>query len=94
MKQRSLYLVAYDIANPKRLRQAMYAIKEYATGGQKSVFECYLSDGELTALRNTLRDVLHAKEDRLFIVRLDGRCRMDALGIGIAPSDPVFFYRG
>ena len=43
---RDLYLVAYDIREPRRLRKMLYLLKEYASGGQKSAFECYLTAGE------------------------------------------------
>jgi len=46
MKDRDLYLAAYDISAPDRLRAMLYAVKGYATGGQKSVYECFLSQGE------------------------------------------------
>ncbi len=40
---RTLYLVAYDVRRPSRLRKALRVLKDYASGGQKSAFECYLS---------------------------------------------------
>lgn len=36
------YLAAYDVSDPKRLQQALHVLRDYATGGQKSVFECFL----------------------------------------------------
>lgn len=94
MKHRSLYLAAYDIADANRLQQALRLVKGYATGGQKSVFECFLSPVEK---RNLLRDVaavLDETEDRFFIVRLDPRAKLFALGLAVPAEDPPFFYHG
>src|SRR5260221_537392 len=43
--QRILYLVAYDISHPRRLARALKTMRAYATGGQKSVHECWLLSG-------------------------------------------------
>jgi len=40
MKNRQLYLAAYDVSCPRRLRKALYVLRGFASGGQKSVFEC------------------------------------------------------
>ncbi len=94
MKGRQLYLVAYDIADPSRLRRALHAVKGYATGGQKSVFECFLSAAERCALAEELVGILDPNEDALFILRLDPRARVIPLGIARAPEDPPVFYHG
>jgi CRISPR-associated protein Cas2 len=94
MKDRDLYLAAYDIADPGRLRHALHAIKGYATGGQKSVFECFLSAGEQGALLTDIRGMLDSDEDAFMLLRLDPRATVIALGIGVAPDDPPFFYHG
>ena len=39
MTRRALYIVAYDVAKPSRLRKVHRTVKRFATGGQKSVFE-------------------------------------------------------
>lgn len=44
MKNRRLYLISYDISDAKRLRAALKLVRAYATGGQLSVHECWLSD--------------------------------------------------
>lgn len=94
MKDRDLYLAAYDIADPTRLRHALHAVKGYATGGQKSVFECFLSAGEQSALLADVRDMLDLDDDVFMLLRLDPRAKVIALGIGVAPDDPPFFYYG
>jgi len=94
MPQRALHIAAYDISDASRLRRALYVLKGYATGGQKSVFECFLTDAERSSLVNEVRDVIDDEEDRFMLLRLEQRARVRTLGIGVAPVDPDFFYVG
>ena len=94
MSQRILYLAAYDVADPRRLRQALQAVKTYATGGQKSVYECFLTGAERDALLTEIRGTLDDSEDRFMLVRMDPRSRVSTLGIAVKPADPEFFYVG
>ena len=94
MSRRALYLAAYDVSDAKRLRRALRAVKEHATGGQKSVYECYLSDAERDELLCELEGILDPQEDRFLLIRLDPRCRVETLGIAVQPADPDFFYVG
>jgi len=94
MKHRDLYLAAYDIADAVRLRRALFLVKGYATGGQKSVYECFLTEAEKGRLLDRLDDILEDEEDRFALIRLDPRGTVHALGIAVAPEDPPFFYYG
>jgi CRISPR-associated protein Cas2 len=58
--QRILYLVAYDICHPRRLARALKIVRAYATGGQKSVHECWLLPHELAVLKHDLETVIDA----------------------------------
>lgn len=94
MPERTLYLAAYDVADPGRLRDALKVLKGYASGRQKSVFECFLTAAERQRLLGQVRAVLDLTEDRFFLVRLDPRSRIRTLGIAVAPADPPWFYVG
>lgn len=94
MAKRALYLACYDIADDKRLRRALQVLRGYATGGQKSVFECYLNRTERTQLVEAVREVIDPSEDRFLLMRLDARRRVRVLGIGVVPQDPEYFYIG
>jgi len=91
---RYFYLAAYDIAEPKRLHQMLVAVKGYATGGQKSVFECWLDSVEKKTLLSTSATIMSRGEDRFMLIRLDPRQRPRLLGLAQPPSDPLFFYYG
>jgi CRISPR-associated protein Cas2 len=94
MTQRNLYIACYDIADPRRLRRALHVLRHYATGGQKSVFECYLTRAERAALVSEVAEVIDPAADRFLLLRLDARRRVTVLGIGLLPVDPAFFYVG
>jgi CRISPR-associated protein Cas2 len=94
MSERDLYIAAYDISSARRLRAALKLVKEYATGGQKSAYECFLTPAERRDLLRELRAVIEPIEDRVLLIRLDPRSRVHTLGIAEAPQDPPFFYCG
>lgn len=91
---RHLYLAAYDIAEPKRLHRMLVAVKGYATGGQKSVFECWLDAVEKKQLLSMSANIMSMAEDRFLLIRLDPRRQPQLLGLAEPPADPAFFYYG
>ena len=92
--KRDLYIIAYDIAESSRLNRVRYFLKGYSTGGQKSVYECFLTKGELRFVVSNLSRLIFEDEDRVHIFRLDGRSTPHTLGIAYKPKDPSFFYIG
>lgn len=94
MSHRALYIAAYDVASPRRLRQVHRTVKKYATGGQKSVFECFLSPTERRALLARTRTLVNEREDRFALLRVEERTKPVLLGIATAPADPCFYYVG
>lgn len=92
MAGRSLYLAAYDVADPRRLKASLDLVKGYATGGQKSAYECFLNEGERQELLHNIALVLEEEDDRFLLVALDPRARVHTLGIAAAPADPDLFY--
>ncbi len=91
---RRLYLAAYDVACPKRLRRVLKVVKGHATGGQKSVFECWLTAAERRALLRETRALLRRGEDRFLLLRLDPRQRPVLLGRALPVTDRDFLYMG
>lgn len=94
MTQRALHIAAYDVSDDARLRDALRVLKGYATGRQKSVFECFLTEAEHRRLLSEVAAVLDPAEDRFLIVRLDPRGKTRVLGRGVRPVDPPWFYVG
>ncbi len=91
MPKRVLYLVAYDVCEPKRLRKIHKAVKRFATGGQKSVFECFLTPAERRRLLAETREIIAAEEDRLALLRIEERARPILHGIATPVVDPDFY---
>ncbi|PIV87991.1 MAG: CRISPR-associated protein Cas2 [Hydrogenophilales bacterium CG17_big_fil_post_rev_8_21_14_2_50_63_12] len=89
---RRLYLAAYDVAHPRRLKLSLELIKGYATGGQKSAYECWLSEGEKSALLHDMALVLIEAEDSFLLIGLDPRSPVQTLGQAETPADPDLFY--
>lgn len=94
MSQRTLFIAAYDIRHPRRLRLALKAVRAYASGGQKSVYECFLTKAEQRALLDEVRGVIDESEDSFFLLKLDGRCQVVTLGKAVPPQDGAFYYVG
>lgn len=92
MTQRGLYLAAYDVSDPKRLRAGLKIVKGYATGGQKSAYECFLSAAEKRVLLEDMSALVEQHEDSFLLIALDPRCKVHALGIAALPVDPDYFY--
>lgn len=94
MESRPLYIACYDIADNARLRKALHVLRNYATGGQKSAFECYLTEAEKRRLVAEVGEVIEPTEDRFLLLRLDPRQAVRVLGIAEPPADPAYFYVG
>jgi CRISPR-associated protein Cas2 len=92
--ERTLYLIAYDITDARRLGRVRHLLKGYSTGGQKSVYECFLTDGELRSVMSEISGMIIPIEDRVHILRMDGRSRTHVLGVAVQPKDADYFYIG
>jgi CRISPR-associated protein Cas2 len=91
---RRLYLVAYDVHSPRRLRHILLVLKDYASGGQKSAFECYLSAAEKSELIQRAEQLLDMDKDSFLLMPLMGRDAVDVLGRAIVPVDELYTYLG
>jgi len=67
---RNAFLIAYDVADPKRLRRTYQKMLGFGDPLQYSVFYCELSPMEKQLLQEALWEILHPQEDRLMIVHL------------------------
>ncbi|MCD2452421.1 CRISPR-associated endonuclease Cas2 [Methylicorpusculum oleiharenae] len=94
MTQRQLYLAAYDISCNRRLRRALFVLRSYASGGQKSVFECFLTATEKAQLLEDISLVIDPDEDRFILLKLAGVKHIRTLGKSVLPQDGSFYYVG
>ncbi len=91
---RQLYLVAYDVRDPRRLRQTHKVLKDFACGGQKSAFECYLTRAEREELVSRVEQCMDTQQDALLIIRLTDRDSVATLGMAVQPADALYTYLG
>ena len=80
MSYRALYLVCYDISSPRRLYRVHHFLQGFKVGGQKSLFECWLTPPELKEVTSTLSEMMELSEDRVHIFQLDPRMTVVVYG--------------
>ncbi|MCY0878225.1 MAG: CRISPR-associated endonuclease Cas2 [Firmicutes bacterium] len=86
-------MVAYDIANPTRLRKVFQAMRGFGDPIQLSIFLCDLSATERVLLSIKLNELIHHREDRVLIVNLgpstgSSTDRIDIMGRQELPETP------
>ena len=81
------YIVAYDIADPKRLRKVAKIAEDFGLRKQYSVFLCRLGATDMVRLRARLYDVIDLTKDQVLFIPVCGKCveQMDTLGL---PTEP------
>ena len=87
---RHLYLVAYDVSDPGRLRRTLKLVKAYRAAGQRSVAECLMSPAEYQRLSRDLSGTIDHHADRLHMFRLDPRMKPKLFGIASHHGDRPF----
>ncbi len=94
MPKHDLFIAAYDVCNPSRLRRVHQVVKSFATGGQKSAFECFLSSTERKELLASVRRELDLDEDRFALLKVEERAKPILRGIALPANDSSFYYVG
>lgn len=65
-----LYIVAYDISDPKRWRRVFKLMHGYGEWLQLSVFQCRLSRKRHAELVATMDEIIHHSEDHVVMLDL------------------------
>lgn len=68
-----LSIVAYDIANPRRLARVARVCEDFGIRVQYSVFECRLDESEFDQFWERLLEELDDTEDRIVAYKIDAR---------------------
>lgn len=91
MKDDRMYIVAYDIADPKRWRKIFKLMNGYGEWLQLSVFQCRLTRQRHAELIATLDEIIHHREDHVILLDLglaDGaRPKVTSLGKAFQPVE-------
>ena len=77
-----LTLLAYDIADPKRLARVARVCEDFGVRVQYSVFECRLEESEFTEFWLQLLCEIDEQEDRLVAYKIDARSAKETLTAG------------
>jgi len=81
---RKLYIVTYDISDPKRLRRVFKTMKGFGQHLQLSVFRCDLTEMERFEMIGALQELIHHDDDQVLLIDLgpsEGRAhRVDSIG--------------
>lgn len=92
-EKKMLTLVAYDIAEPKRLFRVARICEDYGMRVQYSLFECRLEEEEFTDFWLKLVEQIDEKEDRLVAYKIDARSAKETLTAGtMVCSEKVVCY--
>lgn len=70
MAKERLYVVTYDIADPKRWRKVFKALKGYGQWMQLSVFQCRLTAKRRTEMAARLEGLIQPSEDHVLMLDL------------------------
>lgn len=65
-----LYIVTYDIADPKRWRAVYGLMNGYGEWVQLSVFQCRLSRRRHAELLATMDEIINQKDDHVVIINV------------------------
>ena len=67
-----LLIIAYDIADPKRLKKVADCCKDYGMRAQYSLFECHLEADTFDRFWARLLNLIDPSEDRLVAYPMHG----------------------
>ncbi|TDM08350.1 MAG: CRISPR-associated endonuclease Cas2 [Ideonella sp. MAG2] len=81
-----LWLLAYDIAHPKRLRRVAKLAELAGHRQQKSVFHAALSPDERQRVEGQLRRQINPAEDHVLLHPICAHCRANTLWQGRPPG--------
>ncbi|MCP4356410.1 MAG: CRISPR-associated endonuclease Cas2 [Chloroflexi bacterium] len=88
----TLYLIAYDISSNKRRTKVHKTLCGFGQWTQYSLFECFLTDKELIALRHRLNQILKETEDNVRIYHICRSCQNKVETIGSLPPQEDKLY--
>ncbi|GAB4246397.1 MAG: hypothetical protein Kow00109_22460 [Acidobacteriota bacterium] len=88
-----LYLVAYDIRNPRRLRRVARVCEDYGVRVEYSVFECDLPEELFQRMWRDLAAEIDPRVDALLAYRICGACveKIESMGAVARPERTLLY---
>lgn len=80
--KRTLYVIAYDVANNRRRTKIHKTLSGFGEWTQFSLFECHLSEKEMLQLRQRLDKLMSPQQDSVRFYPLCASCaaKTDTVG--------------
>lgn len=87
-------IVAYDIADPKRLTRVARIVSDYGVRVQKSIFEVMVSDRVFAEMKTRIEKVIVPEEDGVKYFPLCEKCAgtVEIIGQGLFTDPDEEFY--
>lgn len=92
--QSGLYLIAYDIAHPRRLGRVHWILKKQGLPVQYSLFTVVMKRPRLLRLLERIEQQIEIKEDDVRCYRLPANADTITLGRQFFPQDVMLFTGG
>ncbi len=77
-----LYLIAYDLSNNRRRTKLHKTLCGFGKWTQFSMFECFLNETEMVALRARIDQIIDRTKDNIRIYHICPNCQKKAETIG------------
>lgn len=81
-------IIAYDIANPKRLNKIARIMKDYGRRVQKSIFETDIDERSFAEMRRRVEYVMVREDDGVKYFPLCDRCADTLVALGVRAVVP------
>jgi len=79
-------IIAYDISSPQRLARMAKTLLDFGYRAQYSVFECHMSLPQLHKVWESIKPLIHPKQDRLVAYALSLAITNNILTAGVMVS--------
>jgi CRISPR-associated protein Cas2 len=80
-----LHIVAYDIADPGRLRRVARLCEDFGMRVEKSLFQCDLAEAHFEEVWRELTDLINEEEDTVIAYRVCQSCMRQTRSLGDFP---------
>ncbi len=69
-----IYMICYDVSDPKRLSKTARTLEDFGLRVQKSFFQCEISKKGMEQLRDRILKIIDQEKDYLYIYPLCDAC--------------------
>jgi CRISPR-associated protein Cas2 len=84
--ERKRWIVAYDIADPRRLRAVHRTVRQFGVALQYSAFQVLLTDAELKSLLQALEHIIDDQADDVRAYHVPASCKVWTTGAPTLPD--------